>query len=431
MKEKFLHFVWNFQLFQIQNLHCIDGSNLFIEQKGQWNLNDSGPDFMNSKIKIQNTIWAGNIEIHVKSSDWDLHKHSNDEAYSNVILHVVFEHDKEIEFLQKRNIPTLELKNFIPKEVLFNYKQLLEAQRNFIPCEESLNQVSKETVNFWLERIFVQRLERKVSEIEEEFSQNEKNWEELLFKKLAYAFGLKINAEAFQHWANSFDFKIIQRIQNKPELVQALFLGQAGFLEIESEKEYVKFLQKEFQFLQSKYNLQPVNSSVFKFFRLRPPSFSTVRLAQLASVYGQYPNLFMFLMGSKLAEKIYPVFSDLELNEFWKTHYTLDKESMRNSDKKITSELIERIIINVIVPVKFAYAKSIGKDINEELIDLLISLPPEKNTIIDEFAKMGLKAENAFDSQAYLELKKHYCDEKNCLNCSIGLQILKNVRQTP
>lgn len=427
MKEKFLHFVWNLQLFQVQNLRCTDGSELFIEQKGQWNLNGSGPDFFNSKIRIQNTIWAGNIEIHVKSSDWDLHKHSSDEAYSNVILHVVFEHDKEIEFLQQRNIPTIELKNFIPKEILFNYKQLLETQRNFIPCEESLNQISKETVSFWLERIFIQRLERKVSEIEKEFSQNGKNWEELLFKKLAYTFGLKINAEAFQHWANSFDFKIVQKTQNRTDLVQALFLGQAGFLEIESENEYVKFLQKEFQFIKSKYNLQPVNSSVFKFFRLRPPSFPTVRLVQLASAYAQYPNLFMFLMGSKSAEKIYPVFSDLELPLFWKNHYTLGKESARNSDKKITSELIERIIINVIVPVKFAYAKSIGKDINEELIDLLVSLPPEKNTIIDEFAQMGLKAKNAFDSQAYLELKKHYCDEKNCLNCNIGLQVLKNV----
>ncbi len=428
MKEKFLHFVWNFQLFQSQNLKTTEGPEIQIIQKGQWNTKDSGPDFFNSKIQIATTLWAGNIEIHLKSSDWDSHKHSQDEAYSNVILHVVFEHDKEIEFLKNRNIPTLELQNYIPKEILFNYRQLLESQQKFIPCEESLNLISKDTVQFWLERIFVQRLERKVAEIEEEFLRNGKSWEQLLFKKLAYTFGLKINTEPFSHWANSFEFKIIQKIQNRPELVQALFLGQAGFLEIHSENEYVKSLQKEYQFLKVKYKLQPINYSVFKFFRLRPLSFPTVRLAQLAVIYGQYPNLFTFLMGSKSAEKIYPVFSDLELPEFWQNHYTLDKESSRVLNKKITMELIERIIINVIVPVKFAYARSLGKDINDELIDLLVSLPAEKNTIIDEFAKRDLRAQNAFESQAYLELKKHYCDVKNCLNCTIGLQILKNVR---
>jgi len=236
---------------------------------------------------------------------------------------------------------------------------------------------------------------------------------------------LKINAEAFQQWANSFEFKILQKIQNRPEWVAALFFGQAGFWGIETENDYVKFLQKEFQFLQTKYKLNPIDSSVFKFFRLRPPNFPTVRMAQLAAVYAQYPNLFMFLTGSKSAAKIYPVFEELKLHEFWKNHYVFDKESSRNVEKKITSELIERIIINVIVPVKFAYAKSVGKAIDEELIDLLVSIPPEKNTVIDEFSKLGFQARNAFESQALLELKKHYCDAKNCLNCGIGLQILK------
>lgn len=428
MKEKFLHFLWNFQLFQTQNLHSTDGQSIRIVQKGQWNSQDSGPDFFNSQIHISNTLWAGNVEIHIKSSDWDLHDHSTDEAYSNIVLHVVFEHDREIKFLKQKKIPTLELQDYVPKEILFNYKQLVESQRKFIPCEESVNLISKETVQFWIEKVFVQRLERKVNEIEVELSKNNKDWEQLLFKKLAYAFGLKINGESFLQWANSFEFKVLQKIQNRPELVHALFLGQAGFLEIRSENEYIRYLQKDYEFLKSKHSLQPINSSVFKFFRLRPPNFPTVRLAQLAAVYAQYPNLFMFLTGSKSAGKIYPVFSDLELPAFWKNHYTLDKESPRNSEKKITSDLVERIIINVIVPVKFAYAQSLGKDISEELIDLLISLPPEKNTVIDEFVKMGLPAQNAFESQAFLELKKHYCDAKNCLNCSIGLQILKNVR---
>ena len=428
MKEKFLHFVWNFQLFQNQKLKTTSGSEIYILKKGQWNDRDSGPDFLNAHIRIGDMLWVGNVEIHTKSSDWDLHKHSQDKAYSNVILHVVFEHDKEIRFLNEKNIPTLELQNYIPEDIIFNYRQLIDSQRKFIPCEESLNLISPETVRFWLERVFIQRLERKVNETEIEFVQNGKDWEQLLFKKLAYVFGLKINAEAFLHWANSFDFKIIGKIRHRPESVEALFFGQAGFLEAPSETGYVQSLQKEYRFLRDKYKLQPVNAAVFKFFRLRPPGFPTVRLAQLAAVYSRYPNLFAFLTGSRSADKIYPVFTDLELSGFWQNHYMLEKQSPRNSPKKITDEFIQRIIINVIIPVKFAYAKSLGKDINEELIDLLVSLPPEKNTIIAGFAERGLKARNAFESQAYLELKKNYCDVKNCLNCTIGLQILKNVR---
>lgn len=426
MKEKFLHLVWNYQLFHTQNLRSTDGEEIFIDNKGQWNYQNSGPDFIHSKIYIRNTLWAGNIEIHVKSSDWDLHKHSADKAYSNVVLHVVYEHDKEIKFLKERQVPTLELKHFVFPEVLSNYRNLLVPQQ-FIPCERIISTVSEEVQTLWLERIFVERLERKVNEIESEFLSNEKNWEQLLFKKLSYTFGLKINADAFLHWSNSFPFKVLQKIQNRPEKIHALFLGQAGFLDVETKDTYIESLQNEYRFLISKYNLKPVQSSGFKFFRLRPSSFPTVRIAQLASVYSHYPNLFSYLMGSRSAQKIHMVFKDLDLPEFWENHYVLEKESLKKSNKQLTAEFIDKIIINVIVPLKFFYARSIGKDINDELIDLFLSLPAEKNKIIEEFGKIGLNAQNAFESQAYLELKKYYCDAKNCLNCNIGLQVLKNV----
>lgn len=427
MKEKFLHFIWRFQLFRNFPLHTTDGSTVSIEEKGLWNKLDSGPDFSMAKIKIQNQIWVGNVEIHLRSSDWDLHKHSSDKNYENVILHVVFEHDREIDFLQSRSIKTLELKHFIPEEIISNYERLLEAGQNFIPCEKSIHLIREESVKFWLERLVIERLERKTNEIEREFAASNKNWEELLFKKMAYAFGLKINAESFADWANSFDFKILKKILTNPDYVHALFFGQAGFLETKSQDGYVLTLKKNYSFLESKFGLKPVEKNIFKFFRLRPVSFPTVRMMQLATLYAHYQNVFMFLMGTEDLKKIRQVFHDLVYPEFWKNHFTLEKESPVKSEKIISDELIDRIIINVILPIKYVYAKQRGADVSEILLDWLCQLPAEKNTVIREFSKLGLKAENAFESQAYLELKRHFCNEKKCLNCALGLQILKNV----
>lgn len=427
MKEKFLHFIWRFQLFQSTPLFTTDGSPVSVESKGLWNKIDAGPDFSMARIRIGNEIWVGNLEIHVKSSDWNLHNHSVDKNYENIILHVVYEHDKNIGFLESRNIKTLELKNYIAQEVLSNYESLLESEQNFIPCEKSLHLIQQDSVKFWLERMVIERLERKTEEIEREFIQSGKNWEELLFKKMAYAFGLKINAEAFLIWASSFDFKILTKIQSNPDYVYALFFGQAGFLNLKTEGSYIQNLQKNYLFLKSKFGLNPLDKHIFKFFRLRPPSFPTVRMMQLATIYVHYQNVFAFLMGTKDVKKIRKVFNELEYPDFWENHFRIEKESSVRSKKEISNELIDRIIINVIIPLKFIYAKHRGAEISEELLEWLRILPPEKNTIIHEFKKLGLKAENAFETQAYLELKNHFCNEKKCLNCALGLQILKNV----
>ena len=427
MKEKFLHFIWRFQLFNSYPLFTTSGNNLYVEEKGLWNKIDSGPDFSMAKIRIQDEIWVGNVEIHVKSSDWDLHKHSDDRNYENVILHVVYEHDKEIKFLHSRNIQTLELKNYIPHEVLANYDRLLESGQNFIPCEKSIHLIQEESAKFWLERLMLERMERKTAEIEQEFELYHKNWEELLFKRMAYVFGLKINADAFSYWAQSFDFQILKKIQSKPDQVHALFLGQAGFLNFTAENEYIKNLQEEFSFLKSKYKLEPIDAKLFKFFRLRPVSFPTIRMMQLASLYSQIQNTFAFFMGTQDVKKLQDIFKDLEYPRFWENHFVLEKETHVRSDKSISVELRERIIINVILPIKYVYAKQRGVEVTEEILDGLRNLPAEKNTTIQGFSKLGLKAQNAFESQAYLELKKHFCNEKKCLNCALGLQLLKNV----
>lgn len=427
MEEKFLHFIWKFQLLQNYPLTTIDGEIVEVLNQGDWNQDESGPDFSCAKIKIGNKIWVGNVELHIYSSDWNRHQHSKDKAYSSIILHVVLNHDSEIEMLNKQQIPTLELKKFISPEVIESYKTLLKIETNFIPCEKNIQLIQKEKLNLWLERIVLGRIERKSKEVESALLYTGKNWEALLFRRLAYAFGLKINAEAFEVWANSFEYSVLQKVQKKPELVYALFFGQAGFLEFSFSDDYIIKLQKDYAFLKNKYKLTPLNSAVFKFFRLYPASFPTVRMMQLATLYTAYPNLFMFLMGSKSADKIYLVFKELHYPKFWENHYTFEKESSKKVQKQITDDLINRIIINVIIPMKYIYGKTLGIDIVTELLELLHFLPSEKNTVLEKFKKIGIKPENALESQALLEMKKHFCDEKKCLNCAIGLQVLKNV----
>lgn len=427
MKEKFLHFVWNFQLLHFQNLRTVEGNSIEILHRGTWNQSNSGPDFSNAKIKIGHTTWAGNVEIHVKSSDWDLHHHSTDSAYSNVILHVVYEADKEIDFLKQKKIQTLELKSFIPAKVIENYTYLIANKQKFIPCENLISQLDQQNVSIWLHHLLLQRLANKVQQMETLFLKNQKSWEKLLFKQMAYTFGLKINAQAFEIWANSFDFKVLQKVQNRKNSVHALFLGQAGFLDENFSEEYLVQLKIEYEFLRTKFQLEPISSSIFQFFRLRPPNFPTIRIAQLAEIYAQMSNLFSILMSTKSVERLEILFHELQLPQFWDNHYTLHKTSSKIFPKQISQELIHRVIINVLIPLKLAYAKSIGKDVLDEVIENLYVLPAEKNTITEGFSDLGFVAKNAFDSQALVELKLNFCEPKNCLNCNFGLQILKHV----
>lgn len=426
MKERFLHFVWNYQLLNFQNLVSEEGNPIQIINKGTWNQSEAGADFLNAQLKINQTIWAGNIEIHVRSSDWDSHQHSRNLAYYNTILHIVFEHDREIDFLKLRHINTLELRKYIPDYVIYNYKSLLNSKEQFIPCENQISQIQPEIMNVWKESLMIQRLQRKVLEIQNLYQENQKNWEKLLFKQLAHAFGLKINSEAFLIWANSFDFKVLQKVQHNPNYVRALFYGQAGFLEINSQDEFICELQKDYEFLQRKFQLTPVPSSIFKFFRLRPPNFPTIRIAQLAEIYINYSSLFGLFVGSKSISKLKTIFTGITLPKFWDNHFTFQKESTQTQSKKISNELIDRMLINVILPIKFTYAQSVGVDLGEEVLDLLAQISPEKNTTVEQFLVIGVKSKNALETQALLELKKQYCEPKNCLNCTIGLQIIKN-----
>ena len=424
MKEVFLHYIWRMRYFNQNDLKTSHNSYIEIINPGTLNLN-AGPDFLNAEIVVRNQLWAGSVEMHVNSSDWDLHKHSSDLAYQNVILHVVWNHDKEIDYLRFRNVETLILKDFVPKEVVFNYENILRQNNEEIPCRNLIKEVAIDwdKINFWLDGLLVNRLELKMQVVLNLYESCNHNWEEVTFKLIAQNFGLKINQEAFEIWANSFPFKVLQKIQHNPNQIEALFFGQAGFLEDVTD-EYSLNLLTEYQFLQRKYNLAPLSKSIFKFSSLRPLGFPTIRLAQLASLYTNHQTIFSLLINFKSIKAIEDSFSLINPSDYWETHYVLGKES-KKIQKSISISKIHNLIINTILPLRFTYEKLQDKVEVDFYIQLLENLKVENNSVVDYYKQIGFKIASAKTSQALLQLKKYYCDEKKCLNCAIGTEVLK------
>lgn len=422
MNEKILHFIWKYQLFSSKQLATSQNEMVEIKNVGFQNFN-AGPDFLNASIRIDNQLWVGNIEIHIKSSDWYLHNHHLDENYKAVILHVVWEHDSEVYNPHQQIIPTLVLSEFVNPDFLKRYQEFNSSNPKWILCENELKNIAKFTIQNWLEVLFIERLERKSVEINQLLFTFKNDWETVLFVLLAKNFGVKINSEAFLQLAQSINFQVIRKEKNNLIVLEALLFGQAGFLSDNVEDAYYKKLQNEYQYLISKYGLKPLSSSTFHFFRLRPLNFPTIRLAQLAGVINAAKSLFSKLMEAETKEEIYSIFKT-QTSEYWDTHYTFGKES-KNNKKSISNAFVDTLIINTIIPLKFAYSSKKGTELNEHLIALMESIKPEKNLIIDTFSLFGIKAENAIQTQAMLQLKNEYCNKNNCLNCSIGNEILK------
>ncbi len=430
MKEEFLHYVWKHQLFNTPNLKTTDQEPLMVLNSGLHNKN-SGPDFLNSKIEIEDqdsigspTLWYGNVEIHVKSSDWYLHQHETDENYDTVILHVVWEHDTDIYMKNNTPIPTLELKHFVDEKLLENYRDLNQKKLHWIPCEQELNTIDSFLKDNWLERLFVERLEAKSKLIQQLLEDSKNDYEATLFVMLAKNFGLKVNAEAFFNLATSIPYTIIRKEQNNSTKLSALFFGQAGFLSEVVEDAYHSHLKKEYEYLKHKYQLKPCSNHQFQFFRMRPSNFPTIRIAQLTALYHQHQNLFSKVMEIESSNDFYRLF-EIELPIFWETHYTFTKTSKRRK-KKFTKSFLDLLLINTIIPLQFHYKKSIHTLDQEVLLEMMRTLKPEKNSIISKFAELQVEAKNAFESQALLELKNNYCALKRCLQCAIGNQLLRN-----
>ncbi|QTY27474.1 DUF2851 family protein [Flavobacterium sp. CS20] len=426
MQEDFLHHIWQYQKFQHKEaLKTNQGEILQILSVGQHNQHQSGPDFFNAKIKIDDQIWAGNIEIHLKSSDWYAHQHQKDSAYDNVILHIVWEDDVEVYRADNTIIPSLSLKEKVDSEVFKRYEQLLKVKSQQLNCEKNFADFDDFVLQNWLERLFIERLERKSNLILKLLNQSQNNWEAVLFQLLCKNFGLNVNGTAFLQMAKSIPYKVIAKHHQNIEDLEALLLGQSCLLEIDTEEQYIKNLQDRYRYLKHKYQLAAVDEKP-QFFRLRPDNFPSLRLAELAEVYHQQPQLFQDIISVKNKKDIYKLF-DIELSEFWKTHYSLTKQS-KPKTKRLSQNFVDLLIINTIIPLKFCYQKHTTNELsNDKLFELVSSLKPERNRKVDVFENLRPKTnQNALHSQALLQLKTEYCDKNYCLKCHLGKRILNH-----
>jgi len=421
MNEKLLQYLWNFKVFNSFDFKDTLGNPIEILNFGKWNTN-SGPDFLMATIRIKNVILVGNIELHVKSSDWVFHQHSNDPNYQNIILHVVFQHDIEIEEFDAQNITTLELKNYIDTSILSKYEKLIK-ENLFISCED-LFDPSKIPFNFHEENILKKLQEKSVS-IEEDLEQSKNNFEAVLFHHLAYSFGLKVNAFIFKQIAERINFSVINKIRQNKTQLEALFFGISGWLEQPLDNQ-MEIWKREFDFLTAKFQLPAITIHP-KFLRLRPPNFPNIRLSQLTDLYVQHQNLFSKIISAENTDQLYEIFKNIKASEYWDDKFNFGKTSNHNQPKILSKEFINIIILNTILPLKYTYHKYHNEEISEQIINFYKSLSPEKNSILKNWEKLNIKIKTSLESQSLIYHFKSNCETKNCLNCSIGFKILKEI----
>ncbi|MFC4478495.1 DUF2851 family protein [Flavobacterium chungangensis] len=422
MKEDFLHYIWKFKKFDSLNLKSVQGELITILKTGDY-LELAGPDFFNAHIEIGNQKWAGNVEIHLKSSDWYLHNHEKDPAYKNVILHVVWENDTAIFRENNTEIPVLVLKDYVSKEVIENYKALV-SPKTWIFCERQLKEIDRFVFKNWQERLFFERLERKSKFIAQLLEETNQDWEAVLFCLLAKNFGLNTNGNSFLQISMAIPFSVIRKESFEIENLESLLFGTAGLLEVEKEDVYYKDLKFRYFYLLHKYQIEKTYTEPLQFFKLRPDNFPTIRLSQLAALYHKHQNLFSKIIGLKSVDAVYRLLG-VSASSYWQNHYQFDKESLKKS-KTLSKSFIDLLIINTIIPLQFTYSNIMGESISEDLIDFINEVTSEKNVIMDKFNSFGIQSKTAFESQTLLELKNEYCERKACLKCAIGLELLKN-----
>jgi len=420
MNEQLLQFIWQFQYYNRTQLETTEGESIKVINPGIWNHNQ-GPDFMDAKIFISNILLAGTVEMHVHSSDWERHRHEADRNYRNVVLHVVWEDDR-----YRGDLPVLELKDRVPKILLSRYRELMSSKA-FIPCEKSICTVNELTWSSWKERLLAERLTSKSESVKNSLKQNNYYWEETCWRLLARNFGIRVNAEAFESMAKTIPLRLIGRLRNELYKLEALLLGQAGLLEGKFKDGYPNLLQKEHMYQKKTFQLEMVYETPV-FLRMRPKSFPTLRLSQLAVLLRRSNHLFSIIREENSLKAVKGLFS-VSASEYWNTHYRFDEVSS-HSHKKTGAALVDSIVINTIAPLLFFYGvfneDAVYKD---KAIHWLQETQAEQNSITDGFRELGIFIENASDSQALIELKTQYCDHKRCLECAVGNFLLRRTGQ--
>jgi hypothetical protein len=423
MKEEFLQFIWQQGIFSKENLRTTDGKTLEIIAPGQPN-RDSGPDFFNARVRIGETIWAGNIEIHQKSSHWYVHHHDTDAAYNNVILHVVENQDKPV-VVKNHELTTLVIR--YPEEILHNYEQLLRSEK-WIPCQEKLPEHDPFLLRFWFSALMIERLQEKTGDILKILEQNHNNWNETFYQLLARNFGMKTNAVPFELLAKSLPLTVLSKHKNNLFQIEALLYGQAGLLnETLLGDDYFLSLRKEYAYLYKKYSLSGIEAHLWKFMRLRPVNFPTIRIAQLAALVHQSSALFSQVLETEKLEELRKLFS-VSASEYWNNHYRFNKISGENKPKTLGETAFCNLVINTIVPLLFVWGEHhIDQAVKDKALAWLEKLAPESNQIVRKWEELGVKSFSAFETQALLQLKNRYCERKKCLNCPLGAKIITQV----
>ena len=421
MREDLLHFIWKYKKLQMRDLVTSKSQSIVIFDTGIRN-HHSGPDFFNAKIEIDGQLWAGNVEMHLKSSDWYAHHHEKDPNYDNVILHVVWEDDITVFRNENGEVPTLELKHYIPVGILANYQQLLDQKgKQFINCERDILAVDSLVIQNWLERLYFERLERKSKTVFDLLEQSKNDWEQVLFIMLLKSFN--INGDSFFSLAKAISFSIVRKIRHDRLQLESLLMGMSGLLSVNEVSDiYFERLAKEYVFLKSKFKLEEEKVRKPEFYKLRPANFPTVRLSQLAGVYANHKNLFHKVIDAKELDQLYAVL-EVSASSYWNDHFTFGKKS-KKSIKALTHTFIDLLIINTVVPLKFAHAKYLGRDNNEAIVNILSKIKKEKNSIIQRFEVLKMPFANAMDTQAALQLYSEYCTKNKCVQCAIGSSLL-------
>lgn len=423
MREDLLHYVWKNQKFLKTTLQTSSREVLEIIDTGLYNTS-SGPDFFNARVRIGGQEWAGNLEVHLKSSDWYAHGHENDANYDNVILHVVWEDDVAIFRRDGTEIPTLPLKNHVSTTLIESYIGLMDnTKRKFINCERDISSVDDIFLRQWQQRLFVERLEQKSLLVESLLDKTNNDWETVLFRLLMKTFGLNKNGETFLSIAEHLDGKIMRKLVQNVTQMESLFFGLAGLLNVENilDDYYLK-LRAEFEFLQNKFQLKQYLGERPIFFGLRPPNFPTIRLSQLANVYGKSPGLFASLMEAKKIDDFFELFG-VGASAYWDTHYTFGKESKQRK-KTLTGNFINLILINTVIPLRFSFDRYQGRYQIDQLMDLMNQIEAEKNSVVTGFQAIGVSSVSAFESQAKVQLYNGYCCKNKCLQCHVGANLL-------
>jgi len=420
VREELLAYLWKTQNFSRRSLKSTNGDKLVVVKPGQENAH-AGPDFFNAHVQINDTLWVGNVELHVRSSDWFAHKHQTDKNYDNVVLHVVWQDDVPVYDVSQQPMPTLCLAEYAPKNLIDRYTKWLAQSNKWILCADNLNRIPHYLRKQFFERLYVERLMEKTALFQSWLTLTKNNWEAVFFIALAKGFGLKQNGMAFAQMALSIPWNVVLKSAENAENLEALLMGQAGVFDKPSVHAYYQKQHATFSYLKHKHRLKPIPEPVV-FFRLRPSNFPTIRLAQLAWLMHQKPRLLTFVQKGKTIDDWYKIL-DAKTSGFWETHYHFDTPSKKHTNR-LTKSFKQLLLLNAIFPFLFQYYDYVGDNRKELVLDLARQLSAEKNVFVSHFTGLGCAIDDALESQACIQLKTTYCEQRRCLQCTFGHKLL-------